>query len=58
MIEPYLFFNGTCEEALEFYRQAVGAEIQMAMRYRESPESHPPGMVPPGFEDKILQASR
>ncbi len=56
-IEPYLFFNGCCEEALEFYRKAVSGEIQMIMRYRESPEPAPPGMVPPGFEDKIMHGT-
>lgn len=56
-IEPYLFFNGRCEEAIEFYRKALGAEVEMMMRYKESPESPPPGMVPPGFENKIMHCS-
>jgi len=56
-IEPYLFFNGHCEQALEFYRKALGAEVQMMMRFKESPEPHPPGTVPPGFENKIMHAS-
>ena len=56
-IEPYLFFNGRCEEAVEFYRQALGAEVLMTMRFKESPEPHPPGMVPPGFENKIMHTS-
>ena len=46
-IEPYLFFNGRCEEAIEFYKKALRAEVLMLMRYRESPEPPPPGMVPP-----------
>ena len=37
-IEPYLFFNGRCEEAIEFYKKALGAEVLMLMRYKESPE--------------------
>jgi PhnB protein len=53
-IEPYLFFNGRCEEAVEFYRQALGAELETMMRYNESPEPPPPDMVPPGFENKIM----
>jgi PhnB protein len=57
LIQPYLFFNGRCEEALEFYRAAVGAEVTALIRYRESPEPPPPGMVPPGSEDKIMHAS-
>ena len=56
-IEPYLFFNGRCEEAIGFYRKALGAEVEMMMRFKESPEAPPPGTVPPGFEDKIMHAS-
>ena len=57
LVEPYLFFGGRCEEALEFYRDAVGARVEMMMRFKESPESMPPGSVPVGFEDKIMHAS-
>jgi len=56
-IQPYLFFNGSCEQAIEFYRKALGAEIEMMMRFKESPEPPPPGAVPPGFENKIMHAS-
>jgi len=56
-IQPYLFFNGRCEEALDFYRRALGAEVQMLMRYRESPDPPPPGMVPPGAENNVMHAS-
>ena len=56
-IQPYLFFNGNCEEAIEFYRKALGAEVEMMMRFKESPEPQPPGTVPPGFENKIMHAS-
>jgi PhnB protein len=56
-VQPYLFFNGCCEEAVEFYRKALGAEVEMMMRFKESPEPAPPGMVPPGFENKIMHAS-
>jgi PhnB protein len=57
VIQPYLFFNGRCEEALNFYQKALGAEVQMVMRFNESPEPPKPGMVPPGFENKIMHAS-
>jgi PhnB protein len=57
VIQPYLFFNGRCEQAVEFYRKALGAQVEFTMRYRESPEPHPPGRVPPGFEDKIMHTS-
>ena len=56
-IQPYLFFNGRCEEALQFYRSVLGAEITMLMRYKDSPEPPPPGMIPPGSEDKVMHAN-
>lgn len=56
-VQPYLFFDGRTEEAIEFYRQALGAEVTMMMRYSDSPEPMPPGMVPPGSENKIMHAS-
>jgi PhnB protein len=57
IIQPYLFFNGVCDQAIEFYRQALGAEVQLLMRYHESPEPPPPGRLPPGFENKVMHAS-
>ena len=57
VIQPYLFFNGNCEQAVEFYRKSLGAEVEMMMRYKESPEAPPPGSVPPGFENKIMHTS-
>lgn len=50
----YLFFDGRCEEAAAFYQKAIGAEIVHMMRYSDSPDPHPPGMVPPGFENKVM----
>jgi PhnB protein len=55
-ITPYLMYNGRCQEALDFYRQALGAEIGMVMRFDESPEPPPPGQLPPGYEKKIMHA--
>ena len=55
-VTPYLFFNGRCEEAVEFYKKALGAEVGMMMRFKESPDKPPPGMVPDGSEDKIMHA--
>ena len=54
VVQPYLFFGGRCEEALEFYRSALGAEVEMLMRYRESPE---PSEMPECFADKVMHAS-
>jgi PhnB protein len=56
-VQPYLFFDGRCEEAIEFYKSAVGAEVTMLMRFKDSPEPHPPGMLPPGAESKVMHAS-
>lgn len=56
-VQPYLFFNGRCEEAIEFYRKALGAEVVMLMRYQDSPEPTPPGMLPPGSEKKVMHAT-
>jgi PhnB protein len=53
-IQPYLFFNGRTEEALEFYRETLGAEILMKMRFKEAPDS-PPGVKPP--PDAIMHSS-
>jgi PhnB protein len=53
-IQPYLFFGGRCEEAIEFYRKAVGAEVEMQMRFKESPEPQPE--LPECFGDKIMHA--
>jgi len=56
-VQPYLFFDGRCEEAIEFYRRALRAEVTMLMRFKDSPEPQPPGMIPPGSENKVMHAS-
>jgi PhnB protein len=56
-VEPYLFFDGRCEEAIEFYRGALDAEVVMLMRFDESPEAPPPGRLPPGSGRKIMHAA-
>lgn len=54
-VEPYLMFNGRCEEALAFYKTAVNAQSVMVMRFKESPE--PPGMpLPPNWDEKIMHS--
>src|SRR5271156_3859780 len=55
-VQPYLFFDGRCEEAVEFYRNALGAEVVMLMRFKDSPDPPPPGMVPPAPE-KVMHAA-
>lgn len=56
-IQTYLFFGGRCEEAIEFYRKHLGAEVQLLMRNKDSPEPHAPGMLPPGSDNKIMHAT-
>jgi PhnB protein len=56
-VGPYLFFDGRCEEAIEFYRKALGAEVDMLMRFKDSPEPPQPGMHPPGSENKVMHAN-
>jgi PhnB protein len=53
-IQPYLFFDGRCDEAIAFYTQAVGAEVKMLMRYKDAPDQ---SMVKPETKDKIMHAS-
>jgi PhnB protein len=55
-VQPYLFFDGRCEEALEFYRGALGAEVVMLMRFKECPDPPPAGMVAPGSDEKVMHA--
>jgi len=56
-VQPYLFLDGRCEEAIEFYKKAIGAEVLMLMRYKDSPEPCPSGKMPPGVENKVMHAS-
>jgi PhnB protein len=56
LLQPYLFFDGRCEEAIEFYKKALGAKVESLMRFKECPEPMAPGSVPPGSEDKIMHA--
>lgn len=50
----YLNFEGKCEEALAFYGQTLGAEVKALMRFSESPEPAPDGMMPPGTGHKVM----
>jgi PhnB protein len=52
-LQPYLFFDGKCDEALDFYKKAVGAEPKMLMRFSQAPDQ---SMVSPGSENKVMHA--
>ncbi len=56
-VQPYLFFGGRCEEALTFYEQSLGATVVMKMRFDESPDAVPEGMLQAGFENKIMHST-
>ena len=55
-VQAYLFFDGRCEEAIEFYRTVFPIDEVMMMRFKDSPEPPPPGQMPPGSENKIMHA--
>jgi PhnB protein len=55
-VQPYLFFDGRAEEAIEFYKSKLGAKVEMLMRFKDSPEPPPPGAVPPGSDSKVMHA--
>ena len=52
-VQSYLMFNGRCEEALEFYKKAIGAKVEMMMRFKDAPE----GQCAPGSENKVMHSS-
>jgi PhnB protein len=56
-LTPYLFYAGRCDEAIEFYKHALGAHVEMIMRFNESPHPQPPGVLQAGFEAKVMHAS-
>lgn len=56
-VQSYLFFDGRTEEAIEFYKKALGAKVEMLMRFKECPDPMPEGAVPPGSENKVMHSS-
>jgi len=58
LVQPYIFFEGCCEEALSFYKSAVGAEVMMKMHYKDNPEPAKPGCGPQNIPgDKVMHVS-
>ena len=52
-VQSYLFFNGRCEEAIEFYKKTLGAKVEMLMRFKEAPGDH---KCSPGTEEKVMHS--
>ena len=57
LVQPYLFFGGRCEEAIEFYKGAIGARVNRIVKFKDAPEKPPEGMLAPGFEEKVMHSS-
>jgi len=55
IIQPYLFFDGKCEEAIGFYQRTIGAELKMLLRFKDSPEPPQPGCTP-ADTNKVMHA--
>ena len=56
-VQPYLFFDGRCEEAIEFYKVTLGAKVEGLMRFKDSPDPVPPGMCGPNSDDKVMHSA-
>jgi PhnB protein len=52
-VQPYLNFDGRCDEALEFYKKALGAKVGMLMRFKDAPDK---SMITPGSENKVMHS--
>ena len=55
-VQPYLFFDGRCEEAIDFYKEKLGAKVEMLMHYKDAPPSDQQNMTP-GTENKVMHAT-
>ena len=53
-VQPYLSFEGRCDEAIEFYKKSLGAKLDMLMRFKECPDQ---SMVSPGSAEKVMHAA-
>jgi PhnB protein len=56
-VYPYLVFEGRCEEAIEFYKKALDAKVEMLMRFKDAPEQPPAAECAPGSDDKVMHAA-
>ena len=51
-VQSYLFMDGRAEEAIEFYKKAIGATVNTQLRFKENPDA----VCAPGSENKIMHA--
>jgi PhnB protein len=56
-VQPYLFFRGRCEEAIEYYKAKLNAEVLIQMRFKDNPDKPSPNKVSPAFDERIMHAS-
>lgn len=56
-VQPYLFFDGRAEEAIEFYKKALGAEVTALLRFKDCPEPNPGCEPSPESANKVMHAS-
>ena len=53
-VQPYVFFDGKCDEALQFYQRALGAKVNALMRFSEAPDQ---SQVKPESKNKVMHAA-
>jgi PhnB protein len=53
-VQPYLFFDGRCDEEIEFYKKTLGAEVGMLMRWKDAPDK---SMCTAANADKVMHSS-
>ena len=53
-VQPYLNFDGRCNEALEFFKKAIGAKVGMLVRFKDAPDK---SMISPGSEEKVMHSA-
>ena len=52
-VQPYLFLEGRADEAIEFYKKTLGAQVEMLMRWKDAPDK---SMCSPGNENKVMHS--
>jgi PhnB protein len=53
-VQPYLFFDGRCDEAIDFYKKAIGTDVKMLMRFKDGPDKT---MCTPDNADKVMHVN-